>query len=437
MADQYRRPYYESDNSPNRNRCQKGNDGFYWFIMAVLLLSGAWPISLIMLLVKLGSDKAIDRTYDRMAQRSRTTAPQQTAAAPAYRSKKQPRRAKDTVLHQPKKGAKALIIIGAIVALVGLLLALEPLTQIISWGYYGYLLEEMLHGLGIALCGGCMYTAGRGMKKRDRRYQHYLSAIQGQSVVMIKTLASIAGVSARRVYKDLDEMLEDGLLPKGAFVDRTRQCLVLDATAMDYAQEAAEVTHPKETAPAAPQETEAADMPANEYALILQQIRQVNDDIEDEAMSAKIDHIETITRSIFAIIEEKPDRKQEIRNFFNYYLPTTQKLLNFYAQLEEQPVQSQTILDSRKNIEGIMDNLVKGFEAQLDSLFKADALDISTDISVLENMLAQDGLRPSTAENAMAEAARRTGTPAASAAPAAPAPPKSAAAAAATMEMPQ
>ncbi|MBQ2995232.1 MAG: hypothetical protein IJD56_07010, partial [Peptococcaceae bacterium] len=45
-----------------------------------------------------------------------------------------------------------------------------------------------------------------------------------------------------------------------------------------------------------------------------------------------------------------------------------------------------------QKVESIMDNIVTSFEKQLDSLFGAEALDISTDITVLEGMLAREGL---------------------------------------------
>ncbi len=413
MADQ---PYYD----PNRKKKKedKGDTG-YWVLTGILLFAGAWPIALLLLILKLVSDKKIDRAYQRVTTRYTKT---HTADGPTvtFTSKEPRRRAKDTVLHQPKKGGKVLMIIGAVLALIGVLAAAAPLVEWLSWGFSSYLVEEVFTGLGFLAFGGCMYGAGLGMKRRDNRCRQYLNAIGSQRIVMLKTLASIAGVSQRKLCRDLDDMLEDGLLPAGAFIDRKRKCLVLDPAAMPYEKEAhailteqaaKETLAERQAAAQAPQPQAETDQqettPASEYALILQQIRQANDDILDQAMSAKIDRIEAITRSIFSIVEEKPERRQEIRGFFNYYLPTTQKLLNFYAQLEEQPVQSETICESRRNIEGIMDNLVKGFETQLDSLFKADALDISSDISVLENMLAQDGLGSSEQESALARAAAR------------------------------
>ena len=76
----------------------------------------------------------------------------------------------------------------------------------------------------------------------------------------------------------------------------------------------------------------------------------------------------------------------------NYYLPTTLKLLKSYDLLEDQSYQSESIVSSRKKIEGVLDTLIQAYEKQLENLFKDDALDIATDIDVLETMMAGDGL---------------------------------------------
>lgn len=461
------------------------NDMGYWITAAVFMFMGAWPVSLIMLIVKLANDRQLDKVMDKMSRRSPhkvTARPQQegqrtsqrvqdvayrpvtetaktagtptaaasqtgryTAASSREFSKTAKKQTRDTLLRQPKKGAKLLMAVGAVIAAVGAIVLFGSAAEMISWGYYNYLLDEIFTALGFMLCGGVMYGAGHNMRKRERRYKDYLRVIGKRRIVLFKMLADASGVPVRRVVRDLEEMLEDGNLPEGAFLDRTRECLVLDAAAMPYEQEAeatlrrmAEQSAAQPAGQASPAvSAEAADPAIGEYDRILRRIRTANEDIEDAVMSAKIDRIESIARSIFAIVEEKPERRQEIRSFFNYYLPTTQKLLDFYAQLEAQPVQSQTIVDSRRNIEGIMDNLVKGFENQLDSLFRADALDISSDISVLENMLAQDGLNTIPGEDAIAAAARRqTARPATVTAP----PQRTATAAAtatATAAMPQ
>ena len=75
-----------------------------------------------------------------------------------------------------------------------------------------------------------------------------------------------------------------------------------------------------------------------------------------------------------------------------YYLPTTLKLVNAYQEFDSQPVQGENILQAKKEIEQTMDTINTAFENLLDTLFQDDVLDVATDISALETMLAQAGL---------------------------------------------
>ena len=130
----------------------------------------------------------------------------------------------------------------------------------------------------------------------------------------------------------------------------------------------------------------------DELERILNELYQLNEQIEDEGVSARIDRIGTLTAGIFRAVIDNPEREQDVRKFMNYYLPTTLKLLKSYDMLEEQSYQGENILASRKKIEGVLDTLIAAFEKQLDRLFQNDALDIATDIDVLETMMAGDGL---------------------------------------------
>ena len=76
----------------------------------------------------------------------------------------------------------------------------------------------------------------------------------------------------------------------------------------------------------------------------------------------------------------------------DYYLPMTVKLLRAYADMDAQPVQGDTILSSKREIEDTLDTLNRAFEKLLDELFQDTALDVSSDISVLQTLLAQEGL---------------------------------------------
>ena len=126
--------------------------------------------------------------------------------------------------------------------------------------------------------------------------------------------------------------------------------------------------------------------------MALSEMRRLNDSIEDEKLSAQIDHLEATTRKIFDLVAEKPAKKSQISRFMNYYLPTTLKLLNAYDRMDAVGVSGTNIDGTMGKIEQMMDTVVSAFDRQLDALFGDEALDISTDITVLENLLAQEGL---------------------------------------------
>ena len=124
----------------------------------------------------------------------------------------------------------------------------------------------------------------------------------------------------------------------------------------------------------------------------IKKIRACNDAIPGEEVSAKIFRMETLTRRIFARVEEEPDTVSDIRRLMEYYLPTAVKLLEAYKDLDAQPVQGENIISSKREIEETLDTLNGAFEVLLDDMFQDTAWDVSSDVSVLKTMLAQEGL---------------------------------------------
>ena len=131
---------------------------------------------------------------------------------------------------------------------------------------------------------------------------------------------------------------------------------------------------------------------AAERARALSELRRLDDNIEDEKISAQIVHMEEVTGKIFDIVAQQPAKLPQIRRFLNYYLPTTLKLLNAYDRMGSAGVEGANIDGTMGRIDAMMDKVVQAFDKQLDALFADEALDISTDITVLEQMLAREGL---------------------------------------------
>ena len=126
--------------------------------------------------------------------------------------------------------------------------------------------------------------------------------------------------------------------------------------------------------------------------LAIQEMKRLDDNIADPGISADIVRLEQVSQKIFDEVKRDPKKLPQIRRFMDYYLPTTLKLLNSYDRMSGTGVSGENIDSTLAKVEGMMRTVVAAFEKQLDSLYGAEALDISTDITVLETMMAREGL---------------------------------------------
>jgi len=135
-----------------------------------------------------------------------------------------------------------------------------------------------------------------------------------------------------------------------------------------------------------------ADRFLYEGRLILSRIRQINDKIADPELTAEIDQLEQLTEDILNRIEEVPGKADHIRRFAEYYLPTVLKMLENYVSMSGKGLTGDNVQASLASVEKAMDQVLVAFRRQLDSLYDEEALDITTDAAVLENLLKREGL---------------------------------------------
>jgi len=219
------------------------------------------------------------------------------------------------------------------------------------------------------------------MSRQNSKVEDYAACIGNAASYPIDVLMSEMGVNEKKLRRDIAQLKKKHPGFENAYIDEGHRLLVLRPEGKPVHEEKKK-----------PQETVYENESEREYREILLEIRALNVAIDDEAVSEKIERIEEITSTIFRMVAQKPERKNEIQTFMEYYLPTTLKLLRHYARLEHQPAQGENIASSKAGIESILSTLVSGFEKQLDLLFKSDAIDITSDIKVLEKMMKMDGL---------------------------------------------
>ena len=284
--------------------------------------------------------------------------------------------------------AGVLLLICALAALPDAIYWLpEALTE--GGSYWTWLVEDSMPML-MSLTGGIGCLFGGWHIRTSRRMRRKIDKIVGDAKYMyIQDIADALPCSYDKCCKHLESCIDEGLFGPDAYLDMRCKCLVVSQ-------------RPPEPTPApAPkpekQPEKQTDMPErDQYQKILDELRRVNDAIPDEEMSDKISRLEAVSAKIFEQAKSDPDKLPQMRKFMDYYLPTSLKLLNTYAELDNQGVEGENISESKRRIEQTMDTLVKAFENQLDRLFASDALDVSTDIDVMQNMLRADGLTDDT-----------------------------------------
>jgi len=376
---------------PQPPKKNNNNDLGSWILIAVMF-AVAWPVGLILLLSKLsegGGRKMRQQAREAWQRTAAGSAEAKPAQARASAAKNTVRKVTETPNYSDK-GAKTMKIIGAVVAILGAFFLVQQvdyfeLRYAIKWHDWMDLLRQVFYPMGM-MAGGVSLLLGSGaMKRRQRRFATYLRTAGQKAAVPLDYLARAADVSRKRVEKDVNLMLEKGMWGDEAYIDLGSGMLFKSQEAATAYFDAAHRAKAEQEQPRQP----AAPAPEG-YAAILAQIRDLNDRIADEHLSAQMDRMEQVAGRIFRLIEEDENKRAAAGTFLSYYLPTTLKLLENYAAFEEAGVSGENLSQAKAKIEKTMDSIVAGFEHQLDELYRTDAMDIDSDIRVMETMLRRD-----------------------------------------------
>ncbi|WP_312701665.1 5-bromo-4-chloroindolyl phosphate hydrolysis family protein [Sedimentibacter sp.] len=241
-----------------------------------------------------------------------------------------------------------------------------------------------------------LLVSGIIIRGRFKRFRKYVSEMNGLSYYMIKDLAAATGRSSRYIAKDLRKMIALRMFPEGHIDDKNTYFMLDNESYELYLRsqenmrmrEKEEALRRKEQGTMDPEIRKAID----EGRQFVRKIRNANIEIPGEEISRKLDRLEEVTGKIYDYVESHPEKFSAIKKFTEYFLPTTLKLLDAYRHFDNQTVKGENISTAKKEIEDTLDTINLAFENLLDDLFQEAAMDVSTDISVLETMLAQEGL---------------------------------------------
>lgn len=259
----------------------------------------------------------------------------------------------------------------------------------------GGMLPPFIAGVIVAVLGTKRYGF-------VRRFKKYLETMRGASFCAINSLAGRIGKSQRFVTKDLQKMIEKGYFLEG-HIDDQKTCFIgTDEMYTQYIQARDSAAERRESSAGCEQnqQEKARDKETDDQlSQIIQEgqeyiesIREANDAIYDPVISDKLYRMERIVKKIFAYVKENPDQIDQLRRFMSYYMPTTEKLVNAYRQMDEQSVQGENMAKAKEEISQTLDTINEAYEKLYDSMYVDVAMDVSSDIAVLKTLFAQEGL---------------------------------------------
>ena len=294
--------------------------------------------------------------------------------------------------------------VGGIVAAILLFVLLTRLLALAIWG-------APLLGIGSAVMAavfvGFTGLMGSGISdlRKLGRFNSYRRALGANTQIALEKLARSVGKPEKFVRREVKRMIGRGLFLEGHLNKEETFLLTTNETYRNFERSRLELEERKrqeaeeQKLQAARLEQKAASARDAQVQEVLDrgnafiaQIRSCNDAIPGEEISGKISRMELIVQKIFQRAEQHPEIVPDLKKLMDYYLPMTVKLLTAYADMDAQPVQGETIQASKREIEDTLDTLNLAFEKLLDSVFKDTALDVSSDISVLNTLLAREGL---------------------------------------------
>ena len=253
----------------------------------------------------------------------------------------------------------------------------------------------MLLFTGISLILG---FAGQRKWNLVKRFRSYARLLGSRTYCSVEDFALLAQKKKGALLSDLTAMIKNGMFPQGHLDPQKTYFMLTDEVFRQYCASMKEMERRRresaavsaaESSPALSRECEKILQEGQEY---IRHIHHCNDLLPGAEISEKLDRLETIMTRIFDQVKKDPDLAPELHKFMNYYLPTTRKLLDAYCELDIQPVSGDNINSTKLEIERTLDTINEAFENLLDRFFEDTAWDISSDISVMKTMLAQEGL---------------------------------------------
>lgn len=232
--------------------------------------------------------------------------------------------------------------------------------------------------------------------KFNRRYNLYSDVLKYRNIILVADLVEYANNNEKIVVKDLTKAIKKKLIPQGHLSKEQIFFMVSDDIYDKYMEKQPvydryyrkQLEERVRVKSRSGMVTHFLEMGQNS----IDRIHEIKSVIKDKAVSNKIDRMEKIVAMIFHEIDINPEQIDKLGLFMNYYLPTTEKILEAYANIDEKQYKGKSLKNAKKEIEDSLDMINNSFEGILDKFYQEHELDITSDISAMEIIMKQEGM---------------------------------------------
>lgn len=232
--------------------------------------------------------------------------------------------------------------------------------------------------------------------KYKRRFDVYEELIGYKHLEFIEDLSICSNIQEIEIIKDLKKAIKYKLIPQGHFSNGNLVFMVSDQTYAKYIEKSAvydryfqklinERRRVKSRTKAISQTIEASEQS-------IERIRAYGAVVKDKNVSRKISRIEAVASMILRELDADPGQASSLSIFLNYYLPTTEKILDTYVTLDEKHASEKSATKLKKELERAIGTSVVAFEGILEKIYDEYEMSISSDIAAMELSMRQEGL---------------------------------------------
>jgi hypothetical protein len=227
-----------------------------------------------------------------------------------------------------------------------------------------------------------------------KRYDLYYQVLKFKNIELISDLATYSKLPEEIVVKDLLNAVEEKLIPQGHFGEENIFFMVSDEIFDKYKARKNVYDHYfrklLEERNRMSERTEDMEKIMRKGQHYIDKIKESNAIIKDKVISEKLTRMEQLVQMIFCEVDINPNQLDKLGLFINYYLPTTEKLLETYMDISDKQIKGKSLMKTKSDIEKALDTMIGAFEGILDKFYQEKEIDIAGDISALEMMIHQE-----------------------------------------------